>query len=199
VNLSTHPTLAAALGKAKVGGIVLAATVVLAGTAEAATSVDLFVDDAAPVATTEPTSTPADCPTEEPVTDPSIDPTDGPAAEPTATAGDEPSSEPTDDPTEEATTEPATTDEPTAEPTECQEPTDDPTGEPTDDVSDEPTEEATDDPTDGGRLRGREEPRGVRLRRREGHTPRARPWCSSLRGRAQRLRQGQGRDRGRRA
>ena len=161
MNLSTHPTLAAALGKAKVGGIVLAATVVLAGTAEAATSADLFVDDAAPVATAEPTSTPADCPTEEPVTDPSIDPTDGPAAAPT----------------------------------ECGEPTDEPTEEPTDDRqrrTDRGSDRRPHRGTDGRRLRGREEPRGVRLRRREGHTPRARPWCSGLRGRAERLRQGQG-------
>lgn len=110
-----HPTLAAALGKAKIGGLVLAATVVLAGTAEAASSADLFLDDTPTVVQTEPT-TPEDCPTEEPLTDPSIDPSD-----------EQPAS-PTDEPTEEVTTETAPTDEPTAEPT------DDPTGEPTTDA-----------------------------------------------------------------
>ena len=42
------------LGKAKVGGFVLAATVLVAGTAEAATGADLFSDEPAPVVTTEP-------------------------------------------------------------------------------------------------------------------------------------------------
>ena len=42
---SQHPTLSAVLGKAKVGGLVLAATVLVAGTAEAATGGDLFTQD----------------------------------------------------------------------------------------------------------------------------------------------------------
>ena len=57
-----HPTLSAVLGKAKVGGFVLAATVLVAGTAEAATGADLFSDEPAPVVTTEPVTEPGRLP-----------------------------------------------------------------------------------------------------------------------------------------
>jgi hypothetical protein len=133
VTSSLHPTLAAALGKAKVGGLVLAATVLLAGTAEAATGAGLFSEDPAPVADSEPISTPVDCPTEEPVSDPSTDSAEGPT---------DPTTE------EEVTPEPDTTDEVVVDPTDCVDPVDDPADNPSDDPTEDPADTPSDDPTE---------------------------------------------------
>ena len=118
-----HPTLSAVLGKAKVGGLVLAATVLVAGTAEAATGSDLFGDDPAPVVqedgTTDPVTDPCVTPPDD-GSDPVVEePVDGDPADVTGT--DEPVTEPTDDGTV------------------------DPCEEPVDDGTDDGTDEGTDD------------------------------------------------------
>jgi hypothetical protein len=117
---TTTPTLSAVLGKLKVGGLVLLATVVVAGTAEAATGSNLFSDGSGDPVAAEV----GDCPTEEPVTDPSTDPSD--ASDGTTDCGgtQEPVSEPVDDPADDPAGDPA----------------DDPAGDPADD----PVEEADD-------------------------------------------------------
>ncbi len=141
-----HPTLSAVLGKAKVGGLVLAATVLVAGTAEAATGSDLFGDDPAPVVqedgTTDPVTDPCVTPPDDD-TDPVVEePVDGDPADVTGT--DEPVTEPTDDGTVDPCEEPV--DDGT---TECDEPVVD------DGTVDEPVvDDGTVDPSRGaGRRR----------------------------------------------
>jgi hypothetical protein len=141
--IDQHPTLSAVLGKFKVGGLVLLATLVLAGTAEAATGSSLFSDESGPDAGTV-TLDSTDCPTQEPVPDPSTDS----SGEPAPDVSDEPTvGEVTPEPSDtSATPEPSDT----AEPVDCVSPTADPSGDPTDVVTDDPTDdsEATDDETE---------------------------------------------------
>jgi hypothetical protein len=151
--IDQHPTLLAVLGKLKVGGLVLLATLVLAGTAEAATGSSLFSDEGG---TDTVTLDSTDCPTEEPVPDPSTD-TSG---EPTPDVSDAPTvGEVTPEPSDTAATPaPSDTAEPsdTAGPSDCESPTADPSDSPTDVVTDDPTDDSgttddeTDAPTDGG-------------------------------------------------